>query len=388
VLSTHRLQNVTLRLKLWHGDPTGIHVRWIQSLPDFTILLYTDGSKLEDGRTGSGWVTNCVGNCTACRMSADHCHLGTRVEVFDAELHAAQEALTTLQHLDTPVATAYLCIDNQSALDTLHGNASQTQYSRTAAATATELHGIGWKILGIWTPAHVGIVGNKAADSEAKAGAASSAPCTHARTTKTWMLAQTLKQLRERWIAALPDAMPSMHFPDHLKNLNWPTTRALWRLYAGCTPTDRDPGADHARDLEPCDCGESFASSAHILLECRLFSRARARLLQKAPEVTVSSILHPTHVPAVMEFMKTTGLGYTDKLYGRDGREEGREGSDGGGSERGEEGGGRDGDGDGDGDGSERGEEGGGSDGGGVGEGDGEEAAEGSDGEWKFGLFE
>jgi hypothetical protein len=89
-----------------HTDPTGIHERWIQSLPDFTILLYTNGSKLEDGRTGSGWVTYCVGNGVARRISASHCHLDTHAEVFDAELHAAQEALTTLQHLDTPVATA------------------------------------------------------------------------------------------------------------------------------------------------------------------------------------------------------------------------------------------------------------------------------------------
>jgi ribonuclease HI len=150
-------------------------------------LLYTDGSKLEDGRTGSGWVTYCVGNGVARRISAGHCHLGTRAEVFDAELHAAQEALTTLQHLDTPVATAYLCIDNQSALETLHGNVSQTQYSRAAADTAAALCRVGWKILGIWTPAHVGIVGNEAADSEAKAGATQSDACKHARTTKTWM---------------------------------------------------------------------------------------------------------------------------------------------------------------------------------------------------------
>jgi ribonuclease HI len=354
-----------------HTDPTGIHVRWIQLFPDFTILLYTDCSKLEDGRTGSGWVTYCVGNGTARRILADHCHLGTRAEVFDAELHAAQEALIALQHLDTPVATAYLCIDNQSVLDMLHGKASQTQYSRAAAATAAKLHGIGWKILGTWTPTHVGIVGNEAADSEAKAGAASSAACTHARTTKTWMLAQTRKQLRERWTAALPDAIPSMHFSDHLKHLRWPATRALWRLYAGRTPSDRDPGADHDRDPEPCDCGESFASSAHILLECRLFSRARARMLQKAPDITVMSILRPAHVPAVMEFMKTTGLGYTGKLYGGDGGD----GDDGG------EGGS-------DGVGGERGEEDGWSDRGEVGEVDGEEAEEGSGGEWKFGLFE
>jgi ribonuclease HI len=180
-------------------NPTGIHERWIQSLPDFIILLYTDGSKLEDGRTGSGWVTYCVGNGVARRISAGHCHLGTRAEVFDAELHATQEALTALQHLDTPVAAMYLCVDNQSALDTLHGNASQTQYSRTAAAIAAELYGIGWKILGIWTPAHVGFVGNEAADSEAKAGATSPTACAHACTTKTWMQSQTRRQRSQHY---------------------------------------------------------------------------------------------------------------------------------------------------------------------------------------------
>jgi ribonuclease HI len=353
-----------------------MHERWIQSLPDFTILLYTDGSKLEDGRTGSGWVTYCVGNGVARRISAGHCHLGTRAEVFDAELHATQEALTALQHLDTPVAAAYLCVDNQSALDTLHGNASQTQYSRTAAAIATELYGIGWKILGIWTPAHVGIVGNEAADSEAKAGATSPTACAHARTTKTWMQSQTRRQLRERWIAALPDATPSFRFPDHLQHMSWPDTRALWRLYAGRTPSDRDPGADHDKNREPCDCGASFVSSAHILLECRLFYRARMRMLQKAPNTTISNTLHPAHAPAVVEFLRTTRLGYTVNLTTDDGEGGGEvrgSGRDGGGGEEGSSG--RDGDG-----------------GGGVEavetDGDGVEANDGSGGEWRFGLFE
>jgi hypothetical protein len=256
----------------------------------------------------------CVGNGTARKISAGHCHLGTRAEVFDAELHTAQKALTALQHVDTPVATAYLCVDNQSALDTLHGNASQTQYSRTAAEIAAGLCDIGWKILGVWTPAHVGIVGNETADMEAKAGAASSVACTHARMTKTWMLPQTRLRLRERWLAALPDATPSMRFPDHLKHLSWPDTRALWPLHAGRTPSDRDPGADHDKDPEPCDCGDSYRSSAHILLECRLFLRARMRMLQKAPDVTLSSVLCPAHSLAVVEFLRTTYLGYTADL--------------------------------------------------------------------------
>jgi hypothetical protein len=37
-----------------------------------------------------------MGSGTARTISTGHCHLGTRAEVFDAELHAAQEALTAL----------------------------------------------------------------------------------------------------------------------------------------------------------------------------------------------------------------------------------------------------------------------------------------------------
>jgi ribosomal protein L12E/L44/L45/RPP1/RPP2 len=50
-------------------------------------------------------------------------------------------------------------------------------------------------------------------------------------------------------------------------------------------------------------------------------------MLQKAPDVTVSSVLRPEQVPAVMEFMKTTGVGLSAGLRADDG-----EGGDGGGS--------------------------------------------------------
>jgi hypothetical protein len=235
------------------------------------------------------------------------------------------------------VATAYLCVDNQSALDTLHGNASQTQYSRTAANVAAELYGIGWKILDVWTPAHGGKVGNEAADTEAKAGAAGSDACKHARTTKRWLLSQTRQQHKEQWTKALPGAVPSFSFPANLRCMHWSATRTLWQLYAGRTPSDRDPSADHDKAPEPCDCGDSFLPSAHILLECRLFLRARTRMLQKAPDMTLSNMLRSTHTPAIIEFMETTGLGYTtklrestDKMGGDEMRRGGGDGSDGG----------------------------------------------------------
>jgi hypothetical protein len=159
--------------------------------------------------------------------------------------------------------------------------------------------------------------------------------------------------------------------------MHWPDTRALWRLYAGRTPSDRDPGADHDRDPAPCDCGEAFLSSTHILLECRLFRRARARMLQKAPNTTISNVLQPAHTPAVVEFLRTTRLGYTADLTTDD-----RKGGD---EEEGEA----------EGDSGEGGEEEDG--GGGVEEleedlealgaaGDAEEVMDA--GEWRFGLFE
>jgi hypothetical protein len=100
-------------------------------------------------------------------------------------------------------------------------------------------------------------------------------------------------------------------------------------------------------------------------------------MIQKAPKIAISSILRAAHTPAVVEFMKTTGLGYTRNLHADsevDKNEEGEEGEEG-------EGGGRE-------DGAERRGSGSGGVGvedddvGGVGEGS-EEADE-----WRFGMFE
>jgi ribonuclease HI len=197
------------------------------------MLLYTDGSKLEDGRTGSGWVAYCVGNRVVRKVASGRCHLGSHAEVYDAELHAIQEALTALRDsIDTTPGVAYPCVDNQSALDTLACDASATEFSRAAVHVAADLSRSGWTIQGIWTPAHVGITGNEALDAEAKSGAAAAAsPCKHTRATKTWMLAECKRQLRSRWAQELPDARPGLRLPAHLRGYQWVDTRALWRLY-------------------------------------------------------------------------------------------------------------------------------------------------------------
>jgi hypothetical protein len=37
-------------------------------------------------------------------------------------------------------------------------------------------------------------------------------------------------------------------------------------------------------------------------------------MLQKAPNTTISNVLQPAHTPAVVEFLRTTRLGYTADL--------------------------------------------------------------------------
>jgi ribonuclease HI len=200
-------------------DPTGIHSKWITTLPNLKMLLYTDGSKFEDGRTTSGWVAYCVGDRVARKVASGRCHLRSRAEVYDVELHAIQEALTALRDsIDTMPGMAYVCVDNQSALKTLATDTSATQFSRAAVRAATDLSHAGWTIHSIWTPAHVSITGNEAADAEAKSGAAATAsPCMHARATKTWMLAESKRQLRSKWPQELPDARPGLRFQAHLR---------------------------------------------------------------------------------------------------------------------------------------------------------------------------
>jgi ribonuclease HI len=302
-------------------DPTGIHNKWITTLPDLTMLLYTDGSKFEDGRTGSGWVAYCVGDRVARKIASGHCHLGSRAEVYDAELHAIQEALTALRDsIDTTPGVAYVCVDNQSALDTVASDASATEFSRAAVRVAADLSRSGWMIQGIWTPAHVGITGNEAADAEAKSGAAATAsPCKHARATKTWMLAESKRQLRLKWTQELPDAHPGLRFPAHLRGYQWADTRALWRLYCRRTPSDRDPAMGPVA-AEPCPCGDGFLSGGHAFIECRLFRRARKHMQTTSPgRLSRAYVLDPKHTQAVMTFLRTTGLGYRAELRYEDG---------------------------------------------------------------------
>jgi hypothetical protein len=61
-----------------------IHKSWLDTLADGTLVIYTDGSRSEGGLTGAGWIITEVQNHELKTSVTEHCHLGNRMEVFDA----------------------------------------------------------------------------------------------------------------------------------------------------------------------------------------------------------------------------------------------------------------------------------------------------------------
>jgi len=101
------------------ATPQQLHEEWLHTLPNHTIVFYTDGSKLENVSVGCGWMTFHWSDQQLYQHREGSCHLGNQVEMYDTELHAIQEAVTSLLTTTTPWATAIICMDNRVALQTL-----------------------------------------------------------------------------------------------------------------------------------------------------------------------------------------------------------------------------------------------------------------------------
>jgi len=292
--------------------PQELHEKWLQTHPDHTIIIYTDGSKLENGAVGCGWAIYHCGDRQLHRLREGRCHLGNRAEVFDAELHAVQEAVSTLLTVTIPRGKVFICIDNQAAIDTLQSNHENHEYARRALETIASLQLLGWQISTVWCPSHTNIPGNERADSLAKMAASSTIPCRFATTTKCWLLTQARKEFLARWKMELPFSNPSFKFPSHLRGIDWADTRAMWRVFCNRSPSDSPPNIT----ADPCPCGRSLNSSHHLLQECTLLARKRTELLRSTTGdiQTLNFITTPTNVQPIRRFLRATGLGHSTLL--------------------------------------------------------------------------
>jgi len=194
------------------------------------------------------WATFQCGDQQLYRLGEGSCHLGNRAEVYDAKLHAIQEAVICLLNTNAPRATAIICVDNRAALETLQFNKHNNEYARRALEVISDLSLLGWEISTTWCPSHCNIKGNKRADTLAKKGATLAIPCHFALTTKTWLLAQSRAELLRQWTTELPLSKPSFKIPSHLHGANWAETRAIRRVCCSRSPSDPLPNIT----TDPC----------------------------------------------------------------------------------------------------------------------------------------
>jgi len=292
--------------------PQQLQGEWLRTLPAQTIVIYTDGSKLENGAVGCRWAIYHCRNQQLHLLENQRCKLGNSAEVNDAELHAVQEAVTAVLTTTAPRASVFVCIDNQAAADTLQFNESNHEYARRALEVIDNLQRLGWHVTTVWCPSDYNIRGNKRADTLAKAGASSTIPCRFARTTKAWLFAQAQRSFLKRWQQELPLSNPSFKFPAHLHGVDWADTRAMWRVFCNRSPTDPPPNIP----ADPCPCGLDLNTSHHLLRDCLLLVAERTKLLHSTTGDihTPSYITAPQNAPAIRRLLRATGLGHTTHL--------------------------------------------------------------------------
>jgi hypothetical protein len=101
------------------------------------VLLYTDGSRSIIGDVGAGWVGFHKQDSGLLRIFEGYCYLGRSMEVYDAEIHAVKEALSTLRTISKLVPSQiYICIDNSAAISVLGDNPNRVQGATEACEVA------------------------------------------------------------------------------------------------------------------------------------------------------------------------------------------------------------------------------------------------------------
>ncbi|GFU40554.1 RNase H domain-containing protein [Trichonephila clavipes] len=137
-------------------------------IPDQALIIYTDGSRSDTGRAGSGIFSNTPGNDVKISIrNPDHC------SVFRLELIAISGALNSYKDsiwilTDSRSSIQYLKnwpkIMDSTSLDILSKLARLVQRKQVCLQ---------------WVPSHVGVPGNKAADESWLVGDVISKPQFH-----------------------------------------------------------------------------------------------------------------------------------------------------------------------------------------------------------------
>jgi ribonuclease HI len=271
--------------------------KWVATISQQDIIVYSDGSQLAEGSraTGAGWVVSQGPGHNIIARGRLSLH---RAEVFDAEAVAAlqglREALTSVRAEFTD--NLYICLDNLEVARSLtfHTVTSSQQIFAAFAEAAQQWpqrtrrpHTNPGCVMIRWVPGHSGVLGNEAADREAKTAATEAAAAEAAGELEAVVatLAYTKRYAKEEasttFQAYWKDAAPDRYKQLGLSALRKPPELNLSRFTLGKLYASRSGHGDFAEyherfkhvDAERmCQCGHN-KTPEHFFF-CRLGRRA------------------------------------------------------------------------------------------------------------------
>jgi ribonuclease HI len=302
------------------------------------LAVYTDGSRLESGGVGAGymWLDEAKGEWEGQSLC-----MGSKKEVFDAELYGIRKALERLVDRTYWIETRHgarirIFSDSTAALKRIKTDAvgpGQEQARKIIEWTKT-LARWGISVEFHWVPGHEGVPGNEAADTAAKNGAEgmghvheeewqNEISLAHLnRKTTEWKWNLHRAWLRRRCRGRRSYTLPKERKPDpRAATAAKSVARRYYQMKTGHAIMATYFKRFKSRDSEECGwCGAKRQTRDHLFRWCKRWKREITELWETVKEETkgkrtrhsstMTGLLGDKKcIPAVLQFLEATDVG-------------------------------------------------------------------------------
>jgi ribonuclease HI len=234
--------------------------------------IYTDGSKLESGQTGCAFV---IFHPSGRQETAEF-RLADCCSVFQAEMYALDSALKWV--LTSATTDVSIFTDSQSSIAAIKDRSNRNPLAHSIHRTLLSLNGK-LDVRFIWTRAHIGIMGNEAADVAAKSAAESDLPISYGYFPLSYAKHEIQSESMDAWEREYTSATTGSTTRSFL-----PTIKACLDFRTSVTPsfelTQFLSGHGfhlsylnrfHIRSTDQCPCGFGVQDVNHLLDSCPRF---------------------------------------------------------------------------------------------------------------------